>query len=129
LEEFVTALSIEVAHPTRTETLLGCCQTEMLHCNSDVDIAMRLLVSAHPLLVLHDGCKDIERCLVEPRAMIARTKLLNSLCTTNDAELPRLQVDSRRSQSHTLLKIEKLFFLYGLVKICPTAVTVANNVN
>ena len=67
LEEFMAALGIEVAYPTRTQSLFRCRQTEVLYCNGYIDVAVRLAVFSYPLLLMKQGGKNVQRCFVEPR--------------------------------------------------------------
>ena len=103
-------------------------QAKMLNCDGDIDVAVRLAICPHPFLFMQDRSKNVERRFVEPRARIARLKLLPTLFAADDAELPRLSVHGRRSKSHTLLEVHDFLFLYWLRKIRATAVAAAYNV-
>ena len=127
LEQFVTSFGIEVADPARAKSLLGGCQTKMLHRDGDVDVAVRLAILAHPLLFMKQGGKNIQRGFGEPRTCVAGLKLCPTLLTANDAELPGLPVHSRRSKPHTLLEVRDFIILHRLVEVTTTAVAAPNN--
>ena len=101
----------------------------MLYCYGDIDVAVRLAVCPHPFLFMQDRGEDVQRSLIEPGALVARLELLPTLLAADEAELPRLAVDSRRSKPHTLLEVCDLFFLYRLVLIRATTVAGAYDVD
>ena len=129
LKELVAVLGIEVADPAGAKSLLCGCQAEMLHSDGYVDVAMRLAVLSHPLLLMKHGGEDIQRCFVEPRTLEARLKLLPALPTADYAELPWLPVYGRRSKSHTLLEVRNFLSLYRLVEITATTVAALYDIN
>ena len=76
----------------------------------------------------HASREDIERRIVEPRALVAGLKLLPAFLAADDAELPRLPVHGRRSKTHTLLEVRDFLFLYRLRKVAATTVARADDV-
>lgn len=52
LEELVAALGIEVTNPARAKPLLCGGEAKMLHCDGDIDVAVRLAVGPHPFLLM-----------------------------------------------------------------------------
>ena len=128
LEEFVTVLGVEVTNPAGAKPLLCCSEAKMLHGNGDIDVAVRLAICSHPFLFMQDRGEDIERRIVEPRALVAGLKLLPAFLAADDAELPRLPVHGRRSKTHTLLEVRDFLFLYRLRKVAATTVARADDV-
>ena len=57
-KELLAFLSIEVADPAGSETLLSSCQTQMLNSDGYVYITMMFAVRAYPLLVVQDAADN-----------------------------------------------------------------------
>ena len=91
-EQLAAQISVEVAYPAGGEALFRCCQTKVLHCNGDVDVAVMLAVRAHPLLVVEYGGYDIHGGGGEPLTVITLAQLLLVAVTADDVEAPRLFV-------------------------------------
>ena len=51
-QQLMQAGGIEVAHSARAKSLLGGCHADVLGSDGDVDVAMTLAVTAHPLLLV-----------------------------------------------------------------------------
>ena len=121
-KQFVAQFGIEITYPTRAKSLLCSCQTKMLDCNGDINIAVRFAICPNPFLVMKQGRKHVQRRFVEPGTWVAGLKLCSTLLTSHDSESPRLLVHGRRSESHTLLEVRNFLFLYCFVEITATAV-------
>lgn len=102
-EETAHYVGVEIAHPASAEVAFGSSEAQMLGSDSHVDVAVLLVVVAACLalaVVLH--AHDVERSSAEPIAVVRLPELFLSLLAAHDDKLPRLAVDSRRSQSHAL---------------------------
>ncbi len=124
----MAAFSIEVANPTGTKSLLCGCQTKMLHCDGNINIAVRLAVCPYPFLFMQQRSQDINWCFVEPRAVVARLKLCPTLLAAYDTELPRLPINGRRSKAHTFLDVRNFLFFYRFVEITAATIAVLNEI-
>lgn len=129
LEKLMATLGVEIADPTCAKPLLGGCQTEMLHGDGDVDIAVRLAVSTNPFLFMQKRGKNIQRGFAKPRTRVARLKLFPTLRAADDAEFPRLAIHRRWGEPHTLFEVRNFFLLYRLVEITATTVAALNDVD
>ena len=75
----------------------------MLGSYSHVDIAVLLVVvAACPALAVVLHAHDVKRSSAEPIAVVCLPELFLSLLAAHDDKLPRLTVDSRRSQPGAL---------------------------
>lgn len=117
-EEATHDVGIEVAHPTSAEVAFGSSEAQMLGSDSHVDVAVLLvIVAACPALAVVLHAHDVERSSAEPIAVVCLPKLFLSLLAAHHNKLPRLAVDSRRSQSHALEDICQVGIAYRLVGI------------
>ena len=122
-------MGIEVANPAGAKPLLCGCQAKVFHSNGDIDVAVRFAVGTHPFLIMERGGDDVQRRFVEPRPRVASLQIRPTLLASDNAELPRLAVHSRRSKLHTLLDVRNFLLLYRFVLIRATAVAVTNDVD
>ena len=117
-EETAHYVGVEVAHPTSAEVAFGSSEAQMLGSYSHVDIAVLLVVvAACPALAVVLHAHDVERGSAEPITVVCLPELFLSLLAAHHDKLPRLTVDSRRSQSHALKDICQVVVAYRLVSI------------
>lgn len=117
-EETTHDVGVEVAHPASAEVALRCGETQMLGSYSHVDVAVLLvIVAACPALAVVLHAHDVERSSAESIAVVRLPKLFLSLLAAHHDKLPRLAVDSRRSQSGALEDICQIVVAYRLVGI------------
>lgn len=74
-------------------------------------------VAACPALAVVLHTHDIKRSSAEPLAVVRLPELFFSLLAAHHDKLPRLTVDSRRSQSHALEDVCQVVVAYRLVSI------------
>ena len=124
----MATFGVEIANPTGAKSLLCGCQAKMLHCDGDINIAVRLAVCPDPFRFMRQSSQDINWCLVEPRAVVARLKLCPTLLAAYDTELPRLPINGRRSKAHTFLDVRNFLFFYSFVEIIAAIIAVLNEI-
>lgn len=117
-EEATHDVGVEVADPAGAEVAFGSSEAQMLGSYSYVDVAVLLVViAACPALAVVLHAHDVERSSAEPIAVVRLPKLFLSLLAAHHNKLPRLAVDSRRSQSDALEDICQIVVAYRLVSI------------
>ena len=117
-EETTHDVGVEVAHPAGAEVALRCSEAQMLGSDSHVDVAVLLVVvAACPALAVVLHAHDVERSSAKPIAVVRLPELFFSLLAAHHDKLPRLAVDSRRSQSGALEDICQIVVAYRLVGI------------
>ena len=116
-EETLESLNMIVAHPTCAQISLSRCQTEVLHGNAEIDVAMRfVVVGTNPIVVHVLHAQHIHRCCLKPVAVVASTNLFLCLIRGDHEKLPWLSVAGRRSQSHTVHDIVDVSFADRFVR-------------
>lgn len=91
---------------------------QMLGSYSHVDVAVLLVVvAACPALAVVLHAHDVERSSAEPIAVVRLPELFLSLLAAHHDKLPRLAVDSRRSQSDAFEDVCQVVVAYRLVSI------------
>ena len=114
-EELLHLIGIVIAYPAGSKSTLGGCQTKMLCSDGYINISMRLLIiSANPVFIHVFHAHDIHRCCFKPLTIVAFLQFLLSLCRTDDEPMPRLSVNGRRCQLHTLHDIIQILLAYSL---------------
>lgn len=117
-EETAHDVGVEVAHPASAEVAFGSSEAQMLGSDSHVDVAVLLVVvAACPAFAVVLHAHDIERSGTESIAVVCLPELFLSLLAAHHDKLPRLAVDSRRSQSGALEDICQIVVAYRLVGI------------
>lgn len=117
-EETAHDVGVEVAHPAGAEIALRSGEAQMFGSNSHVDVTVLLVVvAACPALAVVLHAHDVERSSAEPLAVVRLLELFFSLLAAHHDKLPRLTVDSRRSQSHALEDVCQVVVAYRLVGI------------
>lgn len=117
-EETAHGVGVEVAHPASAEVALRSGEAQMLGSYSHVDVAVLLVVvAACPAFAVVLHAHDVERSSAEPIAVVRLPKLFLSLLAAHHDKLPRLTVNSRRSQSDALEDICQVVVAYRLVSI------------
>lgn len=117
-EEATHDVGVEVAHPAGAEVALRCSEAQMLGSYSHVDVAVLLVVvAACPAFAVVLHAHDVKRSSAEPIAVVCLPELFLSLLAAHDDKLPRLAVDSRRSQSDALEDVCQVVVAYRLVSI------------
>lgn len=117
-EEATHDVGVEVAHPAGAEVALRCSEAQMLGSDSHVDVTVLLvIVAACPALAVVLHAHDVKRSSAESIAVVCLPELFLSLLAAHHDKLPRLAVDSRRSQSDALEDICQIVVAYQLVGI------------
>lgn len=117
-EEAAHNVGVEVAHPASAEIALRSGEAQMLGSDSHVDIAVLLVVvAACPALAVVLHAHDVKRSGAEPIAVVCLSELFSCLLAAHNDKLPRLAVDSRRSQSHALEDVCQVVVAHRLVGI------------
>lgn len=111
-------MGVEVTDPASAEVALRSGEAQMFGSDSYVDVAVLLVVvAAYPALAVVLHAHDVERSSAEPFAVVRLPKLFLSLLAAYHDKLPRLAVDSRRSQSDALEDICQVVVAHRLVSI------------
>lgn len=117
-EETTHGIGVEVADPAGAEVAFGSSEAQMLGSYSHVDVAVLLVVvAACPALAVVLHAYDVKRSSAEPFAVVRLPELFLSLLAAHNDKLPRLAVDSRRSQSDALEDVCQVVVAHRLVGI------------
>ena len=120
MEGRLETFGIEVADPAGAESLFCGSKTEVLDSNGDIDVGMILAVAAtFPRLGMIGTADNDDGSFANPRTVIAGVEACLRISRLQHHELPRLEVDSRRSQAGTIEHVMEFFLFHR--DICPIA--------
>lgn len=94
-EQTLHGFNIIITYPAGAESAVRGSETKMLHGNAEVDVTMRLaVIRAHPTAVYILDTQHIQRCRLEPVAVVALPDLLFRIVRGEKKKLPWLAVTS-----------------------------------